>query len=555
MDDSMCFEHFHWVWKFVSRVKSFVEFSKPLLSASFSSGITSRPDIELIKSIECSFDIENLSNGNQYALIVSLLTGKKFNFVSALEQFEFVLHELSTLGYNPPKPCEPAHLIIGSVQDHVNLCHCLEFAVLDKSINVEKLMDDLRKLPRSFFVLKEYPKQLDQAIKLWLSKFSCLFEIPDVSDDVQNDIKYGTHVAAVLSRIYPQRIDKKSLLTNSVEDNWKNIKEILNELQAYVPENFPVSDNLFACFIADLYFATRVGVKKFIRLDTPNNIIIDRAKNIGHHQFRPSSILNKSSKIQYQNSNNINLAAPFLFKPSPRKLQKNAIQFTANSKNGNVNYTNELLRLYNEINNARRLLAVVDDPLPMIKYMAKMLLSSNKSDKTFSKLWLFLQPKRQSTQLYTNARQFLSILADPKNEFNASPPIVEFAIIMMNSDDSNSSKFSNPKSQKNNNNKNILNHKRKSNVRFCSSILRDSSNQNITQAEYVSISTQTSSMTHSMSFIRESKHFTCKHMNVPKCDASTQTENLMISQNKSRQTVTYPYGETLTGFSRYLSMK
>ncbi|OHS98967.1 hypothetical protein TRFO_34652 [Tritrichomonas foetus] len=568
--------HFLWISRLVSRIKHAANFSKPLLCLSFCRHI---PPLSEINMISDDPSIENLSQGSQYALISSILTNDDFESHSPLVQFEFILNSLKGIGYRPHPPCHPQNLSSGSIIDHINLCSCIEFAVVDKSLSIEILLEDLRRVPRSFFVLKQYPTQLEDAVKLWLSKFPCVFEIPDFSDDIQNDIKNGIHVAAILSRIFPQQIDKKSIISNTPSKNWNLISSILNEVEAFIPKTFPVPENLFLCFVADLFFTTRAGNRKFVKLDTPK-------LNYSHNGISPASSNTSIKPILLSSS--IHSASPQVIKPSPRGMAKNSCCLSSNnnekiddfnnlSHNNNLNMisnsievnnndknndlinpnegentscnkikpkntsTNELMELYIEINKTGRLI-IVDDFKVLIRYLSKMMESP---EQTFRRLWRFLQPKKHGAQLYSNGRQFLSILSNEKNEFDASQKVVKFAQTMMNSENSsNLKRKTNNKNSQNNCIKNVVKSSLENRIK---------SMKLLNYEKGFSISTQTSSMTHGMSFIRDTKpvkvatNCICEMKSI-----STQTESEVLSprrKQKNFETVTYPYGETSGGFS------
>jgi hypothetical protein len=72
-------------------------------------------------------------------------------------------------------------------------------------------MDDLRRVPRPFCVLREGANHLDDAIRMWLSKFPCMADLSEIGPDTQEDIRKWTHVACALSRISPSRIWKAKI--------------------------------------------------------------------------------------------------------------------------------------------------------------------------------------------------------------------------------------------------------------------------------------------------------------------------------------------------------
>ncbi|KAK8884268.1 hypothetical protein M9Y10_043376 [Tritrichomonas musculus] len=301
-------QHISWITQTISRIvstsyrisvqrlenQSVLSPASLLLNLSFARNSAIPEYSQISMFAKTPITLTTLSNGSHYALIASILSNGLFSFDtnrSISSQFDLVFKSLASIGFKPRQPCSQFGLMSNITKHHINLCETFEFAIFEKSLSIEKLLEDIRKVPRSFFVLHDgyYPTKIEEAIALWLSKFPCINDLPEIKysefEKFQEEVSTGVYVPAVLSRIYPQRINKKSILqTESTSNNsnlnlslnfdnlnqninWEKSKQILNELGAFVPSDFSLSYNLFMCFISDLYYATRSGVKKFVRVE------------------------------------------------------------------------------------------------------------------------------------------------------------------------------------------------------------------------------------------------------------------------------------------------
>ena len=272
MDENLY--HFQWIVNLANRIllHGHEEKEKPLLSISFAQKIQKfdLPEFDLPKNVD------DLKDGKAYLVLASVFSNITIDSNNFINNFQSVILVLGSIGYKPQQPCSPENLANGILQDHLNLCEIFEFAISDKSLDLELLVSDLRRLPRSFFVLQSRPNFLEDALSLWLSKFPCLHTLPDIKN-MQEDISKGMHIAGILARIFPTRIQKNSIhcviseenKEKEIKENWDLIKPVLDELGVLVPEKFPIYEKLFLCFIADIVQATRTGAKKFVRLDPP----------------------------------------------------------------------------------------------------------------------------------------------------------------------------------------------------------------------------------------------------------------------------------------------
>ena len=267
------FDHFKWVYLMANRIIS-REKTKPMLCLSFNEQIP----IFNIDPFLVPFSIEHLSTGIPYSIILSLFEPIDISNKTNIQLFEICLNLLSINGYKPCLPCSIEKLISNSYEDHINLCQIVEFAIFEKSINIDLIISDLKKIPRSFFVLNSYPHLLEDAIKLWLENFHCVHGISSI-ENLQNDISRGYHVAAIFSRTFPKRILKTKInLKEDIDNihsnsNWILINPIIEELGLFIPNSFPTSEKLFYLFFADIFHATRATAKKFVKLDPPPIII------------------------------------------------------------------------------------------------------------------------------------------------------------------------------------------------------------------------------------------------------------------------------------------
>jgi hypothetical protein len=216
--------------------------------------------------------IDDLATGVPYATIVKTL--REFSQRSD-NLFTDILANLSSLGYNPAGPCDAALLAQGSKLQHVELVKLVEWAVVDRALSIEMVVSDLRRLPRSFFVLKTQPLMIEDAVSLWLAKFPCSHSLPEISA-LRDDILLGQHVAMALSRVYPAQIPQgkvhvgSELSPDMVSENWALAVPLLDELGAFVPPRQKLScDHILYLFFAGIFYATRPGVKKFVVFERP----------------------------------------------------------------------------------------------------------------------------------------------------------------------------------------------------------------------------------------------------------------------------------------------
>lgn len=298
MADQEASTHFNWIGIISDRLICAKQqnLELALLSLSFLEN-NNLPDFSNIERPQFPITVEKLSDAKFYSIIVSALVAhKKSNpnkelFNSQNASFNSVLSELSNESYFPQKPCDSEGLENCNVEHHINLCRSIEYFVLDNAISIDLLTSDLRHLPRSFFVLPSNITidLLEDAISLWLSKFHCNIHFneeakiepnsnnqPEMNEKlyhVQLDTSKFAKVAACLARIFPKEINKQDIKKGDNEEEVEHNKKlscvILNELHAFVPNYFPVDERLFVLFIADLYYATRSGVKRFVKVDAP----------------------------------------------------------------------------------------------------------------------------------------------------------------------------------------------------------------------------------------------------------------------------------------------
>lgn len=244
---------------------------KLLLCLEFASNKQKFQDISLKSDIET---IQDVLLGIQYLIIASIFHDVTVSNQNANDNYSSVLNILDSIGYKPHQPCTVSGLVSGNAEDHLNLCLIIEFVVFDKTLTKDQLISDIRRLPRSFYVLEKQVNFIEEAINIWVSKFPCIHTIPDITD-AQHDIAKGYYVAGILSRVFPAQVPKSSIVINSnmtdeqIKSNWDLCKPVLNDLGVFTPSKFPIPEKLFMCFISDLFYATRVGAKKFVKVEPP----------------------------------------------------------------------------------------------------------------------------------------------------------------------------------------------------------------------------------------------------------------------------------------------
>lgn len=263
--------HIHWLEMAVNRlICQHKENEKiPLLSLNFA---------EKCSLFDPSFSFQD--HLTQRDLVTGIPFAIVLNTVKTISQttenlFSSILSTLSSLGYIPGGECTPQSLASGSKQAQVELMKLIEWAVIDKSLSIDAISSDLKRLPRSFFVLNDKPSMLDDAISLWLSKFPCSHTLPQVTD-LATEIMQFQHIAFALSRQFPKRIPKDEInvgpeLTDlMITKNWDLVMPVLTELNAFVPPRQRIEcEHLLRLFFADVFYATRPGAKKFVRADPP----------------------------------------------------------------------------------------------------------------------------------------------------------------------------------------------------------------------------------------------------------------------------------------------
>jgi len=265
-------DHFRWISKMSNRIISQKRENseRPLLCLSFASSFL---DFSEINDFPDNPSIVIMSNGLIYCVLMSIFN-RGINLDEPVTNFQSVIDTLLSIGYRPCLPCNPVELVNGSKVDHNNLCSIIEYAIYDKAVTIDMFVGDLKRIPRSFFVLETHPHFIEEAISLWVSKFPCIHSLPLISN-VQTDIPKGFHIAGILSRSFSKRIEKSSIIISSeisdqdVESNWALSKPLLDELGVFVPMRFPAPERLMYLFITDIFFATRPAAKRFVHLDPP----------------------------------------------------------------------------------------------------------------------------------------------------------------------------------------------------------------------------------------------------------------------------------------------
>lgn len=348
-------EHFRWIGITADRIINAknTETELPLLSLSFLDDNHNLTFYSNQPRPNFPITIEDLSNAKLYGIIVSTILSNK-KAIGNNYDFDMILNDLSNEGYIPQKPCDVSGLKSGNIEHHINLCRSIEFFVIDKSLNIEILESDLRRLPRSFFVLKsnEQIDLLEDAISLWLSKFHCNVqfseELKHINDDYKNnaynlseknyniqiDTSNFAKVAACLARIFPKQINKNEIKKGDnqeeIENNKKLSKIILDELHAYTVEKFPTDEKLFMLFISDLFYATRSGSRKFVKLDhniqlqkihsMPQPRILSKENGLVRVQAS-SSLVMKTSSLLTQKVDTKVAQSPAIIKQTPKTQQ------------------------------------------------------------------------------------------------------------------------------------------------------------------------------------------------------------------------------------------
>ena len=507
--------------------------AKPMLCLSFAQKI---PSAYALSRVTRDVNWKELAKGVHYAVILYVLRENNFLLSSPEALFASVLSTLRVLGYRPKAPCEPARLAKGEPEDHTNLCVTLETAVFERALTVEKLVDDLKRLPRSFYVLREHPGDIDDAIKLWLNKAHCVPEVADL-ENVEQDVRTFTHFAAALSRAFPSRIRRgeikkgKNMSAAEIEVNRKNVFEILDEVGAFMPAAFPVESALFRAAIADLYYLMRPNMQKFVKVVAPAPVV----------GVRPMSA--KLPSIDRKTKNGVK-PKKVVMPVSPRRSLKKMVMPVSPRRKSEAE---ELLEIYGFMCKGERKdkFVEVEDPKPLIDAIVEMM-DLDEREQTFANLDARLSNLKQAALHMQNGSAFLLAISGNNNEFQASRNAVFFARRMIKTQVA-----TRPASTK------AARRARPQQARVCSS------------RKLASIATQTATMTQTVSAVRDAVLVPAKEVDssIETNSASTQTEKMIAyiiqkhyETTKDRVatrpmtaspfcTISFPYGADASAFA------
>ena len=398
-------EEFRWLSKMFVRVLDAVSLKSklPLLCLSFAQKF---PNACLISNLPRDLNMTELSKATPYAVILYLLKEINFSTSNPVDLFRMILTNLKVLGYAPKPPCDVMNLVHGRIIDHANLCSVLARAIFEKSLHVERVVEDLKRLPSSFFVLSDVPFDTDVALSLWLRKFHC---IPGLSDT--EDLNTFAHVAGALSRVFPSRVRRSEVQfrTGDFELNKQRVFSVLNEIGAYMPLSFPVNSDLFNISLVDLFYATRQSVKSFVRVDAPMPIA----------GLRP--VTAKPARVKRVTSR-----ARAVVRPSTRKA---VVRLPLPQRKGEAD---ELGEIYHFMSHGERKSSFIqmEDPKALIDSLVK-LMNLDENEHTFANLQLSLHGSDDMPTHMHNGIAFLKTLSGSNNEFQASKKVVFFARRMM----------------------------------------------------------------------------------------------------------------------------
>jgi hypothetical protein len=482
--------------------------AKPVLSLSF---VRRFPAAEKLTFIQPPVTLADLSKGCHYALILSLFDDVPFYLSNRLEIFGAVLRAIRNLGFKPELPCDAANLTAGVIIDHINLCNALEFAISEKSVDCALFVDDLRHLPRSFFVLREFPVHTDDALLLWLNKFHCFSDLYQIdAPQLQVEIPKWTHVAAILSRIFPTRIPKshikrcQDLTPMDISRHFDLISPLLRELGVFIPSAFPLPLHLTRFFIGELYWATRPGVHKFARLDVGSALLAAAPGKVAVIIKVPRNNGTRSV-VKVSPRRTVGGSLPVMDRPSPENL----------------------LEIYEFMSKGDRKdkFQEVADPSVLITNLIS-LMAAAESEQTFPALESLLSPSPEANLQLLNGIAFLTALSGSNNEFGASRTTVFFARRMIQTVQNVHAEP--PRVPK----------RKVARVRIAVTVL-------------FSIATQTASMTQNCVALRETSSSRTKPRTGELVSVSVQTDPACSRPSTAAPiTLSYPYGATAVGFAR-----
>lgn len=265
----------------------------PLLSLNFLQPVQL---LEVDYSLPESLTIDDLTTSMPYAILVNAFKPFESQPEKQNEYFDIILSTLEDLEVEIPSEINANTLKQKDIKTHSDFCLILEEYVISKSIPLQVITNDILKLPRSFYILQHHPRDLDQAISIWLSKFPTSQIIPEITN-FENDIMSGQHAAFCLARCFPNKIPKSQvevgpmLPEESSKVNWDLIKNAADEITLFILNHRPHTRTLFRIFVADVFHATRNDVRNFSQPPL-DNIPINEPEQIEMPQQIPTSTQN-----------------------------------------------------------------------------------------------------------------------------------------------------------------------------------------------------------------------------------------------------------------------
>ena len=238
----------------------------PLLTLSFFQPINV---FQTENKLHDEISINELCTAIPYALILNAVNEISPKSLDAKDIFDEILSNLKNKHEKDVSGLTPEGLIQGVKAQHMKMCQLLEEIVVSKALTVDIITKDLKRLPRSFFILQRRPETLEEACALWLSKYPISETIPLVSSDFESDVLSGQHVAFVLARAFPNDIAKydvnvgPSLTDIMASQNWELLEPIAEKLNMFLPPRYDMNPSLLYAFIADVFYATRNDVRTF----------------------------------------------------------------------------------------------------------------------------------------------------------------------------------------------------------------------------------------------------------------------------------------------------
>jgi hypothetical protein len=304
------------------------------------------------------------------------------------------------------------------------------------------------------------------------------------------------------------------LTAAEIEWNCERAGQVLKELNAFIPKFWPLPYHLFRFFIAEIYWATRAGARKFTKLDAMAVPVFEKV---------PRSHAKSTAGMPRIETPVAKVGAGKKPHPSPRRAEPPAPAAVDPQAE-----MDRLLSIYSFMTRGHRKDRFIDvsDPSVLIQGIIEVFRRAE-SEHTFASLQSELADAAHRDVHLKNGIVFMTALAGSNNEFAASRAVVFFARRMM-ANGMPESKVSRPDS---------VQSSRHIHGRF---------------GLFASVATQTPSMLQALVILRENAPKTPKGKRpgpLEYTSVGSQTETPQGPSTSRVATVSYPFGASAAGFA------